>query len=172
MSAAGLLTALLLLGPAAAPPAAPAGDAADRLLAQLEALEGDWVEVGEDGRAGDEVVLTYRVVAGGHAVMSTEFPGTEHEMITVYHREGEGVAMTHYCALGNRPHMVARSFAGGKAEFECAKGSELDAQSAKHVHHGTFVFHGKDEFESAWVLHDGGEPVWTAQFHVVRSRDF
>lgn len=171
MAPGALLAALLVLAPAEAPPAATGSDA-ERLFEALKGLEGDWVSLGEDGRAGDEVVLSYRVAAGGHAVLSTEFPGTDHEMITVYHRDGAGVAMTHYCSLGNRPRMVARSFAGRSAEFECAEGSELDAAGAKHVHRGRFVFHGEDEFESSWVLHDQGEPVWNAEFHVVRRREF
>jgi hypothetical protein len=36
------------------------------------------------------------------------------------------------------------------------------------VHHGTVRRVGSDEMKSEWVLHDGGEAVWTAEFHVVR----
>ena len=148
------------------------GDSAQALFERLKALEGEWVAMGEDGKPTDEVVLIYHVVAGGHAVMSTEFPGSDHEMITVYHPEGNGLEMTHYCALGNRPNMVARSFKGEDAVFECKKGSDLDQAKAKHMHHGTLQLSGPDEMRSAWVLHDGGEAVYTAEFHVVRRRDF
>lgn len=176
-----ILTALatLLLGPAPASApsqtlaqAPPSGASADALLERLKGLAGEWVKVGEDGQPTDEVLLIYRVTAGGHAVVSTEFPGSPHEMVTVYYREGDGLAMTHYCAIGNRPHMVARSFSGTKAEFECEEGSTLDRTKAHHVHHGTFVFEGENELRSAWAFHDGGQAVGVAEFHVVRRRDF
>lgn len=169
MRAGALLLGLLLAGPALAGEGWVEGERADALIEHLKGLEGEWRAVGEDGQPTDEVVLIYRVVAGGHAIMSTEFPGTVHEMITVYHREGDGVEMTHYCALGNRPNMRARSFEHGTAVFECRDGAALDRSRAKHMHHGTMRRVGSNEMKSEWILHDGGEAVWTAAFHVVRA---
>ena len=35
--------------------------------------------------------------------LETEFPGTEHEMVTVITQDGADLALTHYCMLGNQP---------------------------------------------------------------------
>jgi len=172
MRAAALLLGLLMAPAAIAGKPTLQGERAEALFERLKALEGEWVAVGEDGLPTEEVLLVYRVVAGGHSVLSTEFPGSDHEMVTLYHREGEGLAMTHYCALGNRPNMVARSYAEGTAVFECKKGAELDRAKSKHMHRGTLDLSAKDEMKSAWLLHDGGEGVYTAEFHVLRRRDF
>src|SRR5690242_6473548 len=73
----------------------------------MKRLAGDWIQVGPDGKASDQVVATYRVTAGGSAVEETLFAGTPHEMVTVYHMDGDDLVLTHYCVAGNQPHMKA-----------------------------------------------------------------
>ena len=60
------------------------------------------------GQPTDQVVSTYRVTAAGSAVMEVLFPGTDHEMVTVYHQDGDDLILTHYCAAGNQPRMKCR----------------------------------------------------------------
>jgi hypothetical protein len=80
---------------------------------RFRALAGEWVaaEDSEMVKKGD-LVARYEVTSGGSAVIETVFPGTPHEMVTVYHADGEDVVLTHYC-LGNQPRMRAR---GSSAE--------------------------------------------------------
>ena len=37
------------------------------------------------------------------------FPGDPHEMTNLYHMDGTHLVITHYCAAGNQPRMVATS---------------------------------------------------------------
>src|SRR6516162_4262898 len=77
---------------------------------RFEALKkraGDWVEVGKDGKPTDKVVSSIRVTSAGSAVQETLFPGSDHEMVTMYHRDGADLILTHYCALGNQPRLRA-----------------------------------------------------------------
>ena len=76
---------------------------------RLKSLEGTWTgrsgwDEGADKGAG-EVTVIYKVTAAGSAVQETLFPGTPHEMVTMYHMDGADLMLTHYCAAGNQPRM-------------------------------------------------------------------
>ena len=106
------LAALVLSAAVAvtAPPASAAtGAAAPAALERLKALAGEWVaaEDGEMAKKGD-LVARYAVTAAGSAVVETVFPGSAHEMVTVYHADGPDLVLTHYCMEGNQPRMRAR----------------------------------------------------------------
>ena len=79
---------------------------------ELKSLAGTWrgeIE-GEGGEAEaekmDEAIHEFRVSAAGTVVMETMGPGTEHEMINMYHIDGDDLVLTHYCAGGNQPCSV------------------------------------------------------------------
>src|SRR5262249_20363265 len=74
-------------------------------LERMKTLAGTWLATGKDGKPTDQVVSVVRVTAAGSAVHETLFPGQPHEMISIYYRDGADLMMTHYCALGNQPHM-------------------------------------------------------------------
>src|SRR5687768_12947493 len=74
---------------------------------KIKALAGTWVEADKDGKPTDKVVSVVKVTAGGSAVQETIFPGTQMEMVSVYHLDGADLVMTHYCMLGNQPRMKA-----------------------------------------------------------------
>src|SRR5439155_8435497 len=74
-------------------------------LEKLKKLSGTWVATDKDGKPTSEVVSVFRVTSAGSAVHETIFPGTDHEMVSVYHLDGKDLVMTHYCALGNQPRM-------------------------------------------------------------------
>src|SRR5262249_17717977 len=73
----------------------------------LKKLAGAWVEVGQDGKATDKVVSSIRVTAAGSAIEERLFPGSDHEMVTLYHLDGDDLVLTHYCSLGNQPRLRA-----------------------------------------------------------------
>ena len=82
-------------------------------FAALKSLAGDWVALGKDGKPTDTIVSSIRVTSGGNTIQETLFPGSDHEMVTMYHIDGEDLILTHYCMLGNQPRM--RAEAGGDA---------------------------------------------------------
>src|SRR5690349_14032148 len=72
---------------------------------RMKQLVGTWKGSGDmDGKKMDAVV-NYRLTSAGTVLLETMGPGTDHEMVTAYHDEGGKLAMTHYCAMGNQPHM-------------------------------------------------------------------
>ena len=76
-------------------------------LEALKKLAGDWVAVGKDGKATAKVISSIRVTSAGTAVQETLFPGSDHEMVTMYHLDGDDLILTHYCSLGNQPRLRA-----------------------------------------------------------------
>ena len=102
----------------------------------LKQLEGSWV--GETEIApGQQGVYEFRVTAGGTAIEEREMIGTPMEMLTVYHMQGDDLVATHYCMLGNQPHMVAAPKVVDRSlSFRC-NGTPGNAKSHDDAHvHG------------------------------------
>src|SRR5690242_6096011 len=80
-----------------------AGVQAKAAFGRLKSLAGEWkCEAREGGHVpGKAATILYRVTANGSTVMETLFPGTDHEMVSMYHLDGDDLKMTHYCAIGN-----------------------------------------------------------------------
>ena len=147
--------AALSLSPSlVAQPSQPAAVAFDK----LKALAGDWIDV--DGAFGmkDQVAVTYRVTGGGSSVVETLFAGTPHEMTTVYHKDGNHVAMTHYCSAGNQPRMRATTTDGASLDFAFDGGTNLDPAKDGHMHAGRIEFLGPDRVKAQWIGWANGKP--------------
>jgi hypothetical protein len=119
-------------------------------------------------RKGD-LVARYAVTAAGSAVVETVFPGTPHEMVTVYHADGPDIVLTHYCMEGNQPRMRARSPRGSRFEFEYDGGTNIDPGRDRHMHTALLELLGVDEITSEWTELDSGQPVFVAKSHLVRK---
>ena len=70
---------------------------------KIKSLTGDWTGKMSGGMAATS---TFRVTAGGSAVMQMLGEGTDMEMPTLFHMDGERLMATHYCAAKNQPRMV------------------------------------------------------------------
>lgn len=165
----GGLAAASLLTLGLAFPTQDAGEPtrAQQDFARLKAMAGDW-----EGLAPDGTVMgrwTYRVTAGGSALVETIFAGSEHEMLTVYHMEGDELVLTHYCVLGNQPHMHADADAPeGTIRFEATHVGNLGAETNPAMKQGTLVFHEDGTVSSTWNAFAGDEPTMTAGFRLRR----
>ena len=145
---------------------------------QLKSLAGTWrgepvgegVEASEAEKVG-EVIHEFRVSAAGTVVMETMNPGTDHEMINMYHVDGDDLVLTHYCAGGNQPTMRLdrqRSTAD-KLVFDFAGGTNLDPAVDGHIHAAEITLVDADHVTSAWAPYAGGKQVGTMTFHLARS---
>jgi hypothetical protein len=140
------------------PPKAPADTHPG--LERLKKLAGTWVEADKDGKPTDKVVSEIKVTSGGSAVQETLFPGQPQEMMSIYHRDGNDLIMTHYCVLGNQPRMKADPKSPpNQIRFLFAGGTNLDPAKDMHMHEGTLTFVDDDHIEftgAAWV---NGKPA-------------
>jgi hypothetical protein len=141
-------------------------------LERFKQLAGEWVgKEGEEGKKGAEFVVKYKVSSGGSAVVETIMPDSEREMITVIHKDGDKLALTHYCSLGNQPRMEADAKGdGNKVEFKFVSASNMKSEKAMHMHDVTFTFVDKDTLKTEWVLYDEGKKTTTAVFDLKRKK--
>jgi hypothetical protein len=154
---------VLAAGSATAEPASPAFE-------RFKALAGEWVaaEDGEMSRKGD-LVARYAVTAAGSAVVETVFPGSAHEMVTVYHADGSDLVLTHYCMEGNQPRMRAKAPRGSRFDFAFDGGSNIDPARDRHMHSASVELVGADEVRTVWTELAEGKPVLVAKSRLVRK---
>src|SRR5258708_3807327 len=129
-------------------------------LERLKTLAGTWVAADQDGKPTTQVVSVIKVTAAGSAVQETLFPGQPQEMMSLYHRDGADLLMTHYCALGNQPRMKADPASPpNQLRFKFAGGTNLDPAKDMHMHEGTLTLVDNDHIEFSGVAWVGGKPA-------------
>lgn len=136
------------------------------LFEAVAALEGRWQMDGPEGPA----YIEFAVTAGGSAVRETMFPGTPYEMVNMYTLDGNGLAMTHYCAAGNQPHMRADALEGGKLVFHTTGVSDLKAPDEHYMGSMTLVMVDADHVEQHWVSLNAPDPEHMPAFALTRVR--
>lgn len=144
----------------------------------LKSLVGTWhgEPHGEGEAAGEEhmgdVVHEIQLSAAGTVVMETMGPGTDHEMINMYHLDGDDLMLTHYCAMGNQPTMRLDRQRSTKSKlvFDFAGGTNLDPEVDHHIHAATITLVDDEHVESVWVPYSGGKQVGKMTFQLARSR--
>lgn len=142
--------------------------------AQFEALKklaGDWVELGKNGKPGDQIASSIRVTAAGSVVQETLFPGTPHEMVTMYHLDGPNVVLTHYCILGNQPTMRAEPGKdASRLVFKFVSAGNLKSDAEHHMDHATLTLVDDDHYRAEWISCQDGKPCHTANLDFVRKQ--
>ena len=140
-----------------------------RRFEALKKLAGQWVQVDKDGKPTDELVSTIRVTSASTAVEETLFPGSDHEMVTIYHLDGDDLVLTHYCSLGNQPRLKAEpSGDANRIVFNFAGATNLKSNDDMHIHQATFTLDNADHFRAEWVANKDGKPCHQKALDLVR----
>ena len=77
-------------------------------FAQLKTLAGTWknkISDAHEHEHPDDGKVIYHLTGAGSALVETDFPESNHEMVSVYHLDGDDLRITHYCAAGNQPRL-------------------------------------------------------------------
>lgn len=145
--------------------------AAEPALERLKALAGDWTLPDEDGDGAPDGTVRYATTAGGSVVVETLFPGEEYEMISMYHRDGERLVMTHYCMAGNQPRMRQVSAdAPEQVKFEFMDGTNMKSRNEMHMDSLTITFIDADHVRSVWTSYADGKTLGTKEFNLTRVK--
>ncbi|TMQ32751.1 MAG: hypothetical protein E6K70_16845 [Planctomycetota bacterium] len=141
-------------------------------LERFKQLTGDWVGKEVAGlEKGQEVRVKYKVTSAGSTVVETLFPDSDHEMLTLIHQDGDDLALTHYCALGNQPHMKTKGKSDGdKVAFKFSGASNLKSDKDMHMHEVTYTFVDKDTLKAEWTHYNDGKPAGTVVFELKRTK--
>ena len=134
---------------------------------RLKQLAGRWEGKSEDGKP---VVSAYRVTAGGSAVMNMLFPGTAHEMLTVFHPDGANLMGTHYCSGHNQPRFVAEPSTDPKVlTFKFKDITNLAAADSEHIEGLVITFADADHHTEEWISRANGKVAKTT-FELARVK--
>ena len=178
-----LLGAFLILASCLIAPAAlEAGEAqAASAFDSLKGLEGTWK--GEAKGEGEieppeaeqdmKPIHEFRVSANGSVVMETMNPGTSHEMINMYHLDGDELLLTHYCAGGNQPHMKLNREVSSdtKLQFDFTGGTNLDPAVDEHIHSALVTIMEDGTLNSSWTAYGKGKEVAKMHFALKRTME-
>jgi hypothetical protein len=131
----------------------------------MKSLTGHW----NGTMQGQPYALDYRVASGGSVVMETLFPGSDHEMITMYHMDGDDLVATHYCSGGNQPRMRfdAAASTADELHFAFVDGSNMKAGDP-HIHEGLVRFGADGKLHEEWAAFAGGQKADTKVFDLSR----
>ena len=130
---------------------------AQRSFDQLKSLTGSWQ--GKNSM-GQPVQVSYRMTAGGSALMS-EIVGHGETMISMINFDGPNrLLLTHYCAVGNQPRMQASASPDGKTiTFNFLDATNLDSPQSGHMDHVVIAMLGPDHHTEEWNFIDHGKEI-------------
>lgn len=157
LAGAAVAAALATAGPTAAAAGTAAGTAAGDAsgFERLKSLAGEWEG---KNREGQPARATYEVTANGSAVVETLSAGEMHSMITVYHRDGDRLMMTHYCGAGNQPRMRSEKAAEpGVLRFAFVDATNLPGPDAGHMHRLALRFPDPGHLRQEWTWTEKGQ---------------
>jgi hypothetical protein len=124
---------------------------------QLKSLAGSW-----EGKnsMGQPVQVSYRMTAGGSALMS-EIVGHGETMISMINIDGPNrLLLTHYCAVGNQPRMQASASPDGKTiTFNFLDATNLDSPQSGHMDQVVIAMLGPDHHTEEWNFIDHGKEI-------------
>jgi hypothetical protein len=121
---------------------------------KMKSLVGVW----EGNTDMGMIKVTYELTSAGNAILERFAAGTPHEMVTVYHDYAGKLVMTHYCSLGNQPHMELMNPGENNLSFVLSQTAPgLISLNEMHMHALTIALDGKDSITHTWTLYDKGE---------------
>jgi hypothetical protein len=169
-AASGGLLALTLAACQATVDGESGGFDAARAYARLTTMAGSY-DVEFPGETERSKVI-WENVAGGHAVLEKLNVGTPHEMVSLYYLEGQDLALTHYCAAGNRPLLRLDRARSTRDElffvFDPAT-TGIDPKTDGHIHAAHFAWLDADSVDVTWSFWDGGAEQHAKLFQLRRK---
>ncbi len=138
---------------------------------RMKELAGVWEGKADMGKGIETIKATYELTSAGNAVVERLFAGQPHEMVTVYYDFGGKLGMTHYCSLGNQPHMDLMSSGENSLMFVLSvKNPNLSSVKETHMHALMISFNGKDNITHTWTLYENGEKKADTVIKLVRVK--
>lgn len=164
ISCLGILTFLIVAVAATASAPATRTDDFDR----LKSLSGEWEGMNKNG---EPVHVVYSLTSAGSVVMEQIEPGSDHAMVTMYHKDGDRLMMTHYCAAGNQPRMrTAKSQGDGRSlTFSYLDATNLAKSSDPHMVKLVFDFTDQDHLVATWTYQGEGGKDTIEVFRMTRK---
>src|ERR1700727_2192922 len=126
---------------------------AQKAFASLKNMPGTWEGKTADGHP---VLVNFKVVSGGTAVMSNIQGHGPDDMISMFHLDGPNkLLLTHYCSTGNQPRMAASVSPDGKTfTFNFIDATNLDSPDAGHMQRMVLTLLDDNHHTEDWTFVD------------------
>ena len=138
-------------------------------LEKMKTLSGSWQ--GTTVMDGKEVPVSvvYETSSNGSIVVETAFPGTPHEMISVYYDVDGKLTMTHYCAINNQPQFSLKKSTGDRIDLDFAGGTNMNPDKDGHMHSVSIDFKDPDTIVQEWTYYEDGKEMQVSNFTLTRA---
>ena len=138
---------------------------------QVKQLAGKWtgtsIHPGSNEKP-EAVKVEFNVTSAGSAIEETLMQGTPHEMVDMYTVENGKLAMTHYCAMGNQPHLVLKQAGPNSIDLEMGPSVGIDAAKDTHMHGLVLEFPDAQHLTERWTSYHDGKPGEVVVFNMTR----
>jgi hypothetical protein len=128
---------------------------------RLKTLVGTWEAATPKGGT---LTNSIRLVSNGTALEEKFQSAEDNQMVTLYTADGNRLAMTHYCAVGNQPRMETPALTPGQKEFDFSFTgiTNLTDSNSGHMHHLVIQVEDGDHFTEQWTWRENGKDNTTA----------
>ena len=92
------------------------------------------------------------------------------EMVSVYNDEKGKLAMTHYCAMGNQPHMKLESADEKSMNFMFDDQNTIDPAKDNHMHALKITWSENNHIRHDWACYQEGKQAVMAPFELTRVK--
>jgi len=123
---------------------------------QLRTLVGEWQGTAEEGGKKQPTTVEVRMTGGGSAIMHLIGKDTPHEMVTMFHPDGDTLLATHYCSAHNQ------------IAFRFKDGTNIGPGDG-HMVGLVITFIDANHHDEAWAYEDHGKEMPGAVFHYERK---
>jgi len=123
----------------------------------MKTLVGSWEGNGSEGGAALKTSARFQLVSDGSVLAAWLGEGSPHEMVTMFHMDGNQLMATHYCAAHNQPRMVLVN--GGdqnRLVFKFKDGTNIQPD-AGHMQQVAFVIDGLNHHIEEWTYLQNGK---------------
>lgn len=141
-----------------------------KLFDRIKSLEGEWISVDDNGTVDHDSRTTFNVSSAGSVVREFMAIGKPYEMTNVYHMDGPNLVVTHYCAGGNQPRMVATpaDAQGDRIRFHFDSVTNLTKADTEYMGELTLVFLPDGKIRQEWNSLKAGKMSSHAAFTLMR----
>lgn len=139
---------------------------AQKTLDRFKSMVGTW-----QGKSstGDTSEVTYRLAAGGTAVMADMHMAGD-DMMSMYYVNGDDLLMTHFCPSNNQPRMKAVISSDlNTVSFDFMDATNMSGPNAGHMHRAVFLFSDADHYTEEWTWKQA-EKSSTMHFEMQRKK--
>jgi hypothetical protein len=133
----------------------------------LKTLVGTWEGPNPEGGMETDVI---RLISNGTAIEEIVQARQDNQMVTIYAPDGERIAMTHFCSIGNQPRMETQAATANQKEFDFAftGGTNIAGPGDPQMNHLLLQLIDKDHFIEVWGFSMNGK-VQQSTIHFTRK---